>query len=452
MRDGLAVIGLLLASSAVAQPADVPWRASEKLGLTWLRFGLEHRVRAEHLAHDFRHDGDSSGLSLRSLLSAELRLASLVVGAELQDARGWFPSSTPLNTTHVNPLEPLQAYAGLRLAGVVEAGDTLSLSAGRLTLDVGSRRLVARNEFRNTINAFTGVDAWWASAAGDLVRGFAAIPVQRRPSQRDALATARVEIDRENTNALVWGVFLQSRPLNARVQLDAAVFGLHERDGEVASSNRQLVTQTLRALRAPHAGALDFQLEVMTQLGASHATAAASDTTPLRHVAFGAHAELGFRFAVPWEPRALLQYDYASGDANPDDGVNGRFDPLFGARRFDLTPTGLWGALPRSNINTPGLRVEVHPHPRVDAFVAWRVMWLASARDAWTVTGLRDPTGRAGAFLGQQGDARLRWHVFPRNLSVEVGGALLVPGTFVVANQGSWAPSLYAYSQLVGSL
>jgi hypothetical protein len=456
VRRGLArpllALALLSCGLARAQPAERPFRAFERVGVPWLRFGLEHRARVEHLANDFRHERDSTGLLLRTLVSAEVRVAAVVGGAELQDARGWFSADTPLNTTLVNPLEPLQAYVGLRLRGVVEADDALSVSVGRLTLDVGSRRLVARNEFRNTINGFTGLDAQWASGRADVVRAFVAAPVTRRPAASADLASARVELDRENVDALVWGVFAQSRPLRGRVQLDAALLGLHERDGEVASANRQLVTQTLRVLRGPVPGELDFQLEVMAQLGRSCASAAPADVTTLLHAALGAHAEVGLRLAAPLVPRAAVVFDFASGDADPTDGVNGRFDPLFGARRFDLTPTSLWGALPRSNLASPGLKVELQPHARVEASAGWRLALLASATDAWVVTGLRDPTGAAGGFLGQQGDVRLRWHVFPRNLLVEVNGALLVPGPFLAATAGRRVASAWVSTQVVVTL
>ncbi|MBM4363297.1 MAG: alginate export family protein, partial [Deltaproteobacteria bacterium] len=165
------------------------------------------------------------------------------------------------------------------------------------------------------------------------------------------------------------------------------------------------------------------------------------------------HASSGYRFDVPWAPRVVLQYDYASGDRSPDDGANHRFDPLFGARRFEFGPTGLWGAIARSNVSTPGLRLEAAPHPAVDAFAAFRLIWLASARDAWTTAALRDPTGDSGSFVGQQIEARVRWHLFPRNLTFDVGGAGFVRGRFAEsAPNGGTGPSAYVYSQVTGTI
>ena len=146
-----------------------------------------------------------------------------------------------------------------------------------------------------------------------------------------------------------------------------------------------------------------------------------------------------------------LQYDYASGDENPADGTNERFDTLFGARRFEWGPTGIYGPFARSNLHTPGVRVQLKPHARVTTFVAYRGYWLASDQDAWTTAGLRDPTGQANDFLGSQVEIRVRFDVLPGNVRWESGYAHLFGGDFIDEAPGSnrQGDSDYAYSQLV---
>lgn len=431
---------MLFATATLAAPdANEPWRLRNAIGAPkWLELGLEHRSRFEHLANDPRTAHDSTGVFMRTLLSAGVHVGPVIVSAELQDSRAYATPGTPLTTTHVDAAELLQAFAGLRLSDVIQRGDHLSISAGRLTLDVGSRRLIARNEFRNTINGFTGLDASWTSARGDLLRLFAAMPVTRLPAN---VTSNAIVFDRENIDALTWGAFALA-PIGD-VQLEAYVIGLHERDGAVASSNRRLVTPGARLRRPVARGQLDFELEVMAQAGTSRASTAAADTTDLDHLAFAAHAETGYQLALPWSPRGVIQYDYASGDASPGDRADNRFDPLFGARRWELAPSGLYGALLRSNLNAAGLRLELTPHRTVDLFAAWRPAWLASPHDAWTAVGLRDASGD---FIGHHLEARVRWQPFPRNLSFEAGGAALVPGSFVRST------ALYFYGQLSGRL
>lgn len=65
----------------------------------------------------------------------------------------------------------------------------------------------------------------------------------------------------------------------------------------------------------------------------------------------------------------------------------------------------------------------------LDAFVAYRPVWLAEARDAWVATGVRDATGASGDFVGQQIEARVRFRV-PGNVSLDVGFAHLFRGRF----------------------
>lgn len=462
MKAGTLVCACVIAGGARAQEsappkADAPWRLHEALGApAWLRFGLEYRTRFEHLQDDFRSTatGNATALSLRTLVPVELTLASAVVGAELQDSRAFASSTTPLNTTIVNPVELLQAYGGLRHTGLFMEGDQAALTLGRFTMDVGSRRLVARSEFRNTISSFTGVELQWTSPARHVLRTFAVLPVVRRPSEAAALADNQARFDKESTNAVFWGVFYGSPVLETNMQLETYLLGLQERDGEDApSSNRRLVTSGLRVHRAPAPGRFDFQFETMLQLGTSRATTNPDDSRDLTHRAYSAHASGGYRFDAPWSPRLILQYDRASGDGAPDDHFNGRFDPLFGARRFDFGPTGIHGAFARSNLSSPGLRAELAPRPQLDGFAAYRLFWLASARDAWTTAGLRDATGASGSFLGQQLEARVRWRVLPKNLTLELGAAHLIRGQFAKsAPKARSTPATFLYTQLSGHL
>ena len=60
---------------------------------------------------------------------------------------------------------------------------------------LGSRRLVARNRFRNTINAFNGLNAQWRSKGGAEARAFYTLPVQRLPRSASELHDGDVRFD-----------------------------------------------------------------------------------------------------------------------------------------------------------------------------------------------------------------------------------------------------------------
>lgn len=445
-------------TSAVAAPdtppAEQPWRADRALGLpAWLRLGLEHRARYEYLADDFRRTvrGDSPALSLRTRLTADLAWSPVFVSLELIDARAYLAEGAPLNDTIVNSVELVQAHLGLRGKDVLTEGDEASVAVGRLTMDLGSRRLIARNEFRNSTNAFTGIDARWKSADGHALRAFVLVPLRRLPSDVEGLTDNTIELDAENFHAPLWGVHYATPLLADRLGLEGYVVGLHEGDGEDApSANRRLVTVGGRFLAQPSAGFADMQLEGMYQRGTSRASSAPTDTTDLSHEATTVHFSVGYTLPSWAKPRAVVQIDYASGDDGPTDASNERFDPLFGARRFELGATGRYGAITRSNLLSPGLRLEVTPHRTLDAFVSHRLVLLASPRDAWIPAGLRDATGAAGSFVGYQLEARVRWNVWPKNLALEAGAAVFVRGEFAL--QEITTTPLYVYGQLTGSI
>jgi len=452
-----------LASAQPAAPAlratkaaPKPWRLGKSLGAPrWLKLGIEHQARLEYLANDFRAmaNHDTRAFALRTLVSAEAGSEVVRGGIEIEDARTYASNDTPLNTTHVDALEILQAYVAVAASDVLAARDRVEVRAGRITIDLGTRRVVARNRFRNTINGFTGLDATWTSPNHHVARAFAAMPVERLPSDVDALHDNEIEVDEENTDSLLWALEYASPSLVQGAQLELYVVGFHERDGDVLSRDRQLVTVGARVFRKPATGTVDFDVELMPQVGTSRATTMMMDTTDLKHRAWSSHAEIGVSANTVGKPRFVLQHDYASGDRDPADDVAQRFDPLFGARRFEFGPTGIFGAFNRSNIQSPGVRILVEPMPSLKAFASYRMFWLASPRDAWVPAGVRDTVGESGSFVGEFVEAMVSWTPFAKNLNIEAGAAYLRPGQF--ANQApttATAPAPYVYTQVTVTL
>jgi len=447
--------GVFLLTVALCRPAfatgpagaDEPWRLDDVLPER-LSISLDFRSRYEYLDDQFRagRSGDEEIVVLRTLVDTRLRITDwLTVGAEFQDSRAVFKDDALLSTGIVNAAELLRAYGEVTLPDLF--GGRFESRFGRITMDIGSRRLVARNRFRNTLNAFTGVDLEWSGEAGRELRAFWVLPIQRLPSDPESLRKNEVEFDDESLDVQFWGLF-GAADLPRIGHGELFVYGLHESDSNAQPTrNRRLYTPGWRILRKPAPGRFDYQYEGALQVGESRWTTTSDQD--LDHFAHFQHVEAGYTFAVPWSPRIALQYDYASGDEDPDDDENQRFTTLYGARRFDFGPTGIYGPFARANINTPGIRLQLKPHARVTSFVSYRAYWLASKKDSWTTSGLRDPSGNSGSFVGSQIELRVRFQPLPGNLMLEAGYAHLFAGEFIekAPNSNDEGDSNYVYTQ-----
>lgn len=458
-RLGLAaIVTALWAAGGCVAADDGPWRLADAIKAPdWLSLSGSQRTRFETLDGQFRagRNGGDQVLVFRTTLHGELRLEDLRLSIELADSRAKLADSgTPLSTGIVNTLELLQAYVRLTTDDLFAEGATSVLTAGRMTMDVGSRRLVARNRFRNTINSFTGLDWQWTGADGRHARAFVTLPVDRRPKRFAELIDNERSFNRASTDVVFWGLFYQPPDLPWGDDGEAYLFGLHERDSaRRATRNRQLLTPGIRLRRPAAKGAFDYEIESVFQLGTSRSSTAATNTTDLDHFAHFQHVEAGYSFDAFWSPRLAAQFDYASGDRDPNDGANERFDTLFGARRFEFGPTGIYGPFARANLITPGLRLQLKPRSDIGVMLAHRAYWLASDRDAWTTSGVRDTTGTTSSYLGQQVEARLRWDLLPGNLRLEAGAAHLFDGTFMkdAPNATRQGDATYVYTQLAFS-
>ena len=452
---GAAWLSTPAAAQSEAEPTE-PFRLHSALGLPdWLTLEVEHRTRYESVDEDFRAGrvGSNQLFALRTLAYVAADIDRFRVAAELMDSRAYDgPADGILNTTIVNAVELLQAHVGYRATDLVEQGDTFDIQAGRLTMNLGSRRLVARNRFRNTINGFTGLNSSYETADDATLRAFYVLPVQRLPNDLTALRDNEIEFDEELDRTQFAGLY-GSMPVNdGAFDAEAYALRLDEEDqGGAATRDRRLWTIGARLHRDPAPDTTFFEWESAFQFGDSRTSS--SSTTDLDHEAQFHHLSVGYRFDGESSLSVEALFDYASGDDDPNDGENNRFDTLFGARRFEFGPTGIFGAFARSNLVSPGLRMRFQPFQETRVMLATRLHYLASDQDAFTTSGLSDPTGGSGRFLGQLAEIRIRHELVEGSVNLEFGLAHLFAGTFLEEAPGSdGEDSTYVYATTVFKL
>ena len=387
------------------------------------------RVRYEALDGQFR-----PGLaprddlwSLRSTLFAEWNPGPFRIVGEVYDSRAYGAGPGGVLTTgEVNTLEPVQLYLAADIEKPFGDRSKLTLQAGRFTLNLGSRRLVAADDYRNTTNGYSGVRADLRLADRTAATVFYTLPQQRRPEGRGDLEDNRFQLDRENGSQQLFGGYL-SRPLPGGGGLaEVGYVAFRESDrSDRPTRDRDLQSLSARLMTDPRPGRLDYEAELIRQTGAVSAGLQAN-APRLDVEAWFLHADAGYTFSHPWRPRLSAEYDRATGDS--PGGRYSRFDTLYGMRRADLAPAGIYAALGRTNLETLGVRLEATPSKRLDVFASGRALWAASATDSFSTTGVRDPSGASGRFAGYQVEGRIRYWIAPDSLRAELNAAVLHKG------------------------
>jgi hypothetical protein len=369
-------------------------------------------------------------LALRSTLFAEYDPGVVRAGVELYDSRAWLDEpGSAISANEVNTLELVQAYVAADIENPFGEGSKLGVQAGRFTLNLGSRRLVAADDYRNTTNGYTGVRADLTALSDVSVTAIYFLPQIRLPDDLPSVREQDVKWDRESFDLQLWGGYVARRGTLAGGTVELGYFGLLERDWPGhATRDRDLDTFSARVIRDPKAGGPDFEVEGIYQTGDIRASAA-PDAGKQEVRAWFLHADAGYLFPGDTRLRLSLEYDHASGDRAG--GKYGRFDTLFGMRRADLAPAGIYNAIGRANIETASIRAELAPGPRWDAFGVYRAMWLAEESDSFSTTGVRDVAGASGSFAGHQLEARVRYWIVPSFLRAEVNALWLAKGRFL---------------------
>lgn len=410
----------------------------------WLDIGLDYRFRYEYRDNDFRRGRDTIDepilLRTRGFVAIKNILDPLRFTLEVEDARRNHSQFTrEFDTRDVNYAEPIQAYAELYFKDTPLGKDDLgnerpiSVRAGRHAFEYTDRRLLARNEWRNTTNNFQGVRTIIGQQKNDWQLDLLALkPVQRFTNQLD-------EVDHAQD---FYGVIGDWRRWSEVVTLQPYYYLLKQdgnkvefdANGKAAAANtkidREIHTAGIRAYGVVGKSGWDYDVSYAKQWGdQDRLSNAGAFIAELDHDAYAYNAEIGYSFNHPWKPRLSAFYGVASGDKNPTDGKNNRFERLFGFAR----PWSNNDYFQMENLVAPKVRVEFDPKVswleglKVDAGYSW--YRLDQERDRWNGAGLRDNTGRSGKDVGEEVDIRVR---FPINkyIAANLGYAHFWAGDF----------------------
>lgn len=397
--------------------------------MSWLDIGLDYRVRYEYRDNDFRRPvqvlDDPFLLRTRLYLGVKQRFDPFRFVLEIEDARRNGSRFGP-DDRDVNTAEPIQAFAELFFANALGKDRPISIKLGRQAFEYLDRRLLARNEWRNTTNNFDGLRATLGRRANDWQLDVLALQPVRRLTSR---------LDEPEDSQWLTGAILDWRRWSQIATIQPYYLRLTQ-DGARAASlvTRDIHTLGLRAYGVVGKTGWDWDVSGAHQLG---------EDGPRTHRAQALIVDAGYTTTHAWKPRFSASLLYASGDRNPTDGTNQRFERLFGFAR----PLSADDYIQWENLRSPKVRVEFTPLPSVRVDAGLSAYWLASGTDRWNTTGLRDPSGASGTYMGHEFDLRVRFPV-GGHVAMNLGYAHFQPGQFTRATSGRSDPSDFVYVEV----
>jgi len=348
-------------------------------------------------------------LSTRFILNSTVSYQNLAATIEIRDSRVFLDENDPtLTANQVNTLEPTQffiTYKPERESGLHEVS---AIKVGRMELDYGSRRLLAKTAYRNATNSYDGIVVE-ARVADWQVHGVYVLPVSRFPTDSESLDGNERAFDKSFSERKFFGVYAASKDNNVKLQS----YWLKEDDSEVlATKNRDLYTLSVDYTQ-PFNNGLITNIEVVGQTGTSYQTASANDTDEKDVRAYMLFGYVGKQITDNTFLRA--EVDYISGDNDTSNDTISDFDTLYGVRRFDFGPTDVYQAMPRRNLKAVGLRSVSKPAKAHNIMLGYKAMWYQKAPQD------------VDSFIGHQVEARWRYQVRPE-LRLVLGGAYLKKG------------------------
>ncbi|MBE9570801.1 MAG: alginate export family protein [Proteobacteria bacterium] len=145
--------------------------------------------------------------------------------------------------------------------------------------------------------------------------------------------------------------------------------------------------------------------------------------------AYGYHLLMAYNFKqIGFKPRVSVEYSYASGDSDPEDGTLETFDGAFGARDKMY---GRMNLFHWKNLRDAQINVEVKPENWLYLKAEYHQFWLAEREDAWYLNPkeYRDKSGNSGDKVGKEFDLTARLKL-PKGNEIQFGFGHFWPDEF----------------------
>ena len=395
----------------VAAPPRLPVvnRANEVLP-SWLRVRAEFRERFEGFNNLGFVEGrdDEYALSRIRFNATVTPSKQLSFQVNLQDARVAGKTVGPTAAPFYGPFD-------LRIASADIGAPTarVALRVGRQELAFGEQRLLGHLAWVNTGRSWDAARVILRSKAFQ-VDMFGASLVRSLPGEFDKSG---------NGNRLV-GAYATTTALVPDASVEP--FVLFRRDTNLRSELGATGTlaQTTVGFRA--AGKLPARLDYGVDMALQRGSLVADDIS-----AWAGHWQVRASLPGRGAVKLISEFNYATGDERPNDGIRGTFDQLYPTGHDKL---GLSDQVGWRNVRHVRQGFEVSPFKATPVSVSYHSWWLDDTADGlYAASGAllaRVPGGAASSHVGQEIDVQVTRPLTP-HLLLAAGYAHMFTGAFL---------------------
>jgi hypothetical protein len=326
----------------------------------------------------------------------------------------------------------------------------LSLKVGRQELMYGDEMLIGRSDFSNIPRSFDAIKARY-EVDGFKVDAFTARRVIGRANafnqgnDRELFSgiysDLKTVLPKHDLQLYFLARNVESKPSNITVPLNTIP---SPRDIYTVGGRVESYTNTLPGW--------DYNVEGAYQFGRFKSTITSAS---LRDDAFATHFATGYTWVdAILTPRIGIEYNFASGDDNPKDGVHRTFDNLFPSNH---RPFGLMDFVSWQNIHDVSITTLIHPVRNLSITNEVHGFWLADTDDFfYNTSGVARTTGGygikpgAGQYVGTEYDF-LASYTFRNCANFQLGYGHFFVGNYVrnsLAPVGGAKDADWVYAQV----